>query len=200
MYSGDALHNQATALPITITVAAVAPGFTLAAAPATLTLAQGATGTVIVSIVGNATFSGTVTLSCSGAPTETSCTASPATATLAAGQTAAMSIIVATTPPNNKYQATSTHPITPWTGTLGGLSLAGLAFVLWPKRRLRSRLLSIVAVMAVALGTSSALTGCSSGGPTYAGTTAGTYTLTVTATSGAITQTQTIALTVTKAQ
>jgi hypothetical protein len=61
-------------------------------------------------------------------------------------------------------------------------------------------LLAIVAVAAVALGTLSALTGCSSGGHTFAGTTAGTYTLTVTATSGAITQTQTISLTITKAQ
>ena len=201
-YSGDATHNQATASPITITVAPVTPGFTLTAAPATLTLVQGATGTVLVSIAGNSTFNGAITLSCSGAPTETSCTASPATVTLAAGQAAAMSIVVATTPPNNNYQAKSTHPITPWSGTLGGLSLAGLAFVLWPRRRLRSRLLAIVTVVAVALGASVALTGCSSGSgaPTYAGTTAGTYTLTVTATSGAITQTQTIALTITKAQ
>jgi hypothetical protein len=200
IYSGDATHNQATASPLTITVATVAPGFTLTAAPATLTLVQGATGTVLVSIAGNSTFNGAITLSCSGAPTEASCAASPATVTLAAGQTAAMSIVVATTPPNNNYQAKSTHPITPWSGTLGGLSVAGLAFVLWPRRRLRSRLLAIVAVVAVALGASSALTGCSSGGQTYAGTTAGTYTLTVTATSGAITQTQTIALTITKAQ
>lgn len=199
-YSGDATHNQATASPITITVAPVAPGFTLTASPATLTLAQGATGTVLVSIAGNSTFSGAVTLSCAGAPTETSCTMSPATATLSAGQTAVMSIVVATTPPNNSYQAKSTHPITPWTGALGGLSLAGLAFVLWPRRRLSSRLLAIVAVAAVALGASSALTGCSSGGQTYAGTTAGTYTLTVTATAGAITQTQTITLIITKAK
>ena len=200
IYSGDATHNQATASPLTVTVAPVTPGFTLSAAPATLTLAQGATGTVLVSIAGNSTFNGAITLSCSGAPTEASCAASPATVTLAAGQTAAMSIVVATTPPNNNYQAKSTHPITPWSGTLGGLSVAGLAFVLWPRRRLRSRLLAIVAVAAVALGTLSALTGCSSGGHTFAGTTAGTYTLTVTATSGAITQTQTISLTITKAQ
>jgi len=199
-YSGDATHNQATASPITITVAPVAPGFTLTATPATLTLAQGATGTVLASITGNSTFSGAITLSCTGAPSEATCTASPATVTLAAGQTAAMSIVVATTPPNNTYQAKSSRPVTPLTGTLGGLSLAGLAFVLWPRRRLRSRLLAIVAVVAIALGASSALTGCSSGAPTYAGTTAGTYMLTVTATSGAITQTQTIALTITKAQ
>ena len=199
-YSGDATHNQATASPITITVAPVAPGFTLTASPATLTLAQGATGTILVSIAGNSTFSGAVTLSCAGAPTETSCTMSPATATLSPGQTAVMSIVVATTPPNNSYQAKSTHPITPWTGALGGLSLAGLAFVLWPRHRLSSRLLTIVAVAAVALGASSALTGCSSGGQTYAGTTAGTYTLTVTATAGAITQTQTITLIITKAK
>jgi Bacterial Ig-like domain (group 3)/FG-GAP-like repeat len=200
-YAGDSLHNQATAAPITVTVASVAPAFILTATPATLSLAQGATGTVLASLAGNSTFSGAVTVTCSGAPAETSCTASPANVTLAAGQSAAVSIVVATTPPNDTYQANGSNPTPRGMGPLSGLSLAGLAFVLWPsRRRRRSSLLMIFAAVTLALGAAGALTGCGSGKPTYPGTTAGTYTLTVTATSGGLTQTLPIALSVTQAQ
>jgi hypothetical protein len=55
----------------------------------------------------------------------------------------------------------------------------------------------------LALGSAGSFIGCSSGGSKaatnqYPGTAAGTYTLTLTATSGAITQTQAITLTVTQ--
>jgi hypothetical protein len=199
-YAGDALHNQATASPITVTVASVAPAFILTASPATLTVAQGATGTVLASLAGNSTFAGAITLNCSGAPAETSCTASPANITLSAGQSAAVSIVVATTPPNNTYQANGSSPKPPWMGPLNSLSLAGLAFLLWPKCRLRSRFLALFAIVALTLCAAGALTGCASNAPTYAGTTAGSFTLTVTATSGGLTQTLPIALTVTQAQ
>jgi hypothetical protein len=199
-YVGDALHNQAAASPITVTVASVAPAFLLTATPATLSLAQGATGTVVASLAGNSTFSGAVTITCSGAPAETSCSASPANVMLSAGQSASVSIVVATTPPNNIYQAKGSSPKPTWMGPLSGMSLAGLAFILWPNRRRRSRLLAIIAMIGLTLGASFALSGCSSSAPTYAGTTAGAYTLTVTATSGGLTQTLPITLTVTQAK
>jgi hypothetical protein len=199
-YAGDALHNQATALPITVTVATLAPAFLLTASPATLSVAQGATGTVLASLAGNSTFNGAVAITCSGAPAETSCTASPANVMLSAGQSAAVSIVVATTPPNSTYQANGSSPKPPWMGPLSGLSLAGLVFALWPRRRRRFSLLALIAAVTLALGAAGALSGCSSSAPTYAGTKAGTYTLTVTATSGGLTQALPIALTVTQAQ
>jgi hypothetical protein len=199
-YAGDALHNQASASPITVTVASLAPAFLLTASPATLTVAQGATGTVLASLAGNSTFNGAVTITCSGAPAETSCTASPANFTLSAGQSAAVSIVVTTTPPNDTYQANGSSPKPPLVSPLSGLSLAGLAFALWPRRRRRFSLLGLFAVVTLALGAAGALTGCSNGAPTYAGTKAGTYTLTITATSGGLTQALPIALTVTQAQ
>jgi hypothetical protein len=197
-YMGDPNHNQAAA-SITVTIAPVVPGFTLTASPATLTLTQGATGTVIVSLAANSTFSGVVQLSCTGAPAESSCTASPASMTFSAGQSGALSVVVETTPPNNTFQAKGTRPMPPWTGTLSSLSLAGLAFALWPRRRLLSKFFAGFAIAALAFGASGALIGCSSGGTTnqFAGTPAGTYTLTVTATSGTLSQTQAIALTIT---
>ena len=195
-YAGDAQHNQASASAITVTVASLAPAFLFTATPATLTLAQGATGTVLASLAGNSAFSGAVTITCSGAPVETSCTASPGNVTLSDGQSASVSVVIATTPPNNSHQANGGNLEPPWMGPLSGLSLASLAFVLWPNRRRRSRLLAMVAMVGLAFGASS----CSSSRPTYAGTTAGTYTLTVSATSGKLTQAVPIVLTVTQAQ
>jgi len=203
-YAGDSNHNQAGA-SLALTVTPVSPAFSLTATAATLTLAQGATGAVIVSLTGNSTFSGVVQVSCSGAPTEASCVSSPASVTLAAGQSTGLSIIVATTPPNSTYQARDMRRTPPWAGTLGGLSFASLAFLLWPRSRRLPRLLMVLAAATLAFGSTTALTGCTGGGGSktpnqYAGTAPGTYTLTVTATSGALSQTQTIALTVTQPQ
>jgi Bacterial Ig-like domain (group 3)/FG-GAP-like repeat len=205
-YAGDSNHNQAAAT-LAVSVAAVAPALALSATPATLTLTQGATGTVIVSLAGNSTFSGVVQISCTGMPAETSCVSSPASVTLGAGQSTALSIVVATTPPNNTYQAKELRRVTPWTGTLGGFSLAGLAFILWPRRRRLPRGLTALLLAVLSLSSIGALTGCSGNNGSnktttnqYAGTVAGTYTLTVTATSGTLSQTQAIALTVMQSQ
>jgi hypothetical protein len=89
---------------------------------------------------------------------------------------------------------------TGWLGGPSGVALAGLLVVLLlPVRRLRG--LALVCVLAIGLGT---LGGCSGTATTVAcsnvvsaGTTAGTYTVTVTGTSGTLTATAPVALTVT---
>jgi hypothetical protein len=192
-FAGDANHNQSSAT-LSITVAAVLPSFALSAPTASLSLTQGASGNVLVSVEANSTFTGIVQLTCSGAPAEVSCTPSPASVTLAAGQSASASIVIVTTPPNNTNQARSA----PLDGTLGGISLAGLMFMLWPGRRRLPRLLSMLAIAALVLTSFGALSGCGGPGDKYPGTVAGKYTLTVTGVSGGITETQNIALTVTK--
>ena len=203
-YAGDANHNTAAAT-ITVTVAALTPNFTLTATAPTLYLTQGASGSVLLAVTGNSTFSGSVALTCTGAPAESTCTASPTAVTLATGQATGITVVVSTTPPNNSYTATGRQNNFPLTGELGATTFAGLVLMMWPGRRRLPRLVTLLAIAAIALGSAATLTGCSGSGSgsktnLYPGTAAGSYTLTVTGVSGSITQTQTIALTVTAAQ
>jgi Bacterial Ig-like domain (group 3)/FG-GAP-like repeat len=199
-YAGDSNHNQASA-SMKLTVAPVTPAFTLTATPATLTLTRGTTGTVTASLAANSTFSGTVTMGCSGAPSESTCIANPASITLLPGQSTPVSIVIATTPPNNSFAA-NLSGMPPWSGTLSGLGLAGVVFLRRPKRRRFSSVLTALAMVSLACGSAGLLNGCSGGGAkaaAYPGTTAGQYVLTVTATSGGVSQTQPVALIVSNA-
>ena len=155
-YAGDANHNQASAT-LALTVAALEPAFSLTATPATLSLAQGATGSVTLSLAANATFSGAVTVTCAGAPAEASCTASSPNMTLSPGQTAQLSVVIATTPPNNVYQATKRNTRKPWEPVAGGITLASLACFLWPRRRQLPKALVLLTLLALSLGTAAVL-------------------------------------------
>ncbi len=188
-YSGDSHFNPATASTgVTVTVTALAPAFTLSAAtPTSLSLTQGASGIATVTLNSNATFSGSVALSCTGAPAETSCTVTPGTVTLAGGQTTAVSVVVTTTPPNSTYEAKSVPSA--WGKTTAAISCAGLLVLLWPgSKRRRRGLWTMLCIVCLGLAATGALAGCGNGGDKYPGTTVGTSTLTVTATSGSITQ------------
>jgi hypothetical protein len=198
-YSGDSNFNPATASTgVTVTVTALAPAFTLSAAtPTSLSFTQGASGVVTVTLTSNATFSGSVALSCAGMPSESSCTISPATITLGGNQTAAVSIVVTTTPPNNTYEAKSVPA--GWGKTTAAISCAGLLVLLWPgSKRRRRGLWTLLCIVCLGLAATGALTGCGNGGDKYPGTTVGTSTLTVTATSGSITQSTTFTINVAK--
>jgi len=199
VYAGDAHYNAASAAG-SVTVLALAPGFTLSATPTTLTLAQGATGVATLTLAANATFNGSVSVTCSGAPAESSCTVNPASATLSAGQTGTVTVVIATTAKGSAYQALNRgREGLPWLNAAGGVSLAGALLWLAPRRRRWNRLGSLIAFAVLGAGCLAMVTGCGSGGGNT-GTPAGTSTITITATSGGLTQTQTIALTITKPQ
>jgi hypothetical protein len=201
-YTGDANFNQNTASAVaTVTVNTLAPAFTIAGAPGTLTLKQGANGTVVLTLAANATFSGPVTLSCSGAPTNGTCSFDNSNITLTAGGSATATLVVGTT----GTVAAGQLPANPWEHAAGMVSMAGLAAFFWSRRR-RLRYMSAfgVALLAVALF---GISGCGGGGarttapvtPTAPVVSTGTYTLTVTASatgSAAPAQTATVAVTV----
>ena len=197
-YSGDSNFNGATSsASIAVTVGVLTPGFTLSSpSPTSLTLQQGATGIVTLTLTGNATFSGQVSVTCIGAPAAATCTVSPTTNTITGIQNATVSVIIATTAPNNHYSAAVNRPS--WMMTTGTLSLAGALFFLWPGRRKRLQKFLTVALL-IGLGAAAAsLSGCCGSGNKYTGTPVGSSKVTITATAGAITQTTTMPVTITK--
>ncbi len=199
-YTGDANFNQNTSAATTVNVSNLAPAFTLSGTPGTLTLKQGANGTVILTLAANATFSGPVTLSCSGAPTNGTCSFDNSNVTLTAGGSATATLVVGTTATVSAAQV----PANPWEHAAGMVSMAGLAAFFWSRRR-RLRYLSALGVALLAI-TVFGISGCGGGSkstapvtPTAPVVSAGTYTLTVTASatgSAASAQTATINLTV----
>lgn len=196
-YSGDANFNIVAATnTVSVTVTPLVADFTLSAAtPASLSLVQGQTGTFAVGITSNATFNGVVTFTCTGAPAEASCTVLPGTMTVGGSQTASATVVVSTTAPNNHSEARTRKPT--WMQTSGGITFA-VCFVLLPalRRKRLPRWLGVLILM-VFLGASSAILGCG-GSSKYPGTPAGNFVLTVTATSGSITQSTTVALKISK--
>ena len=199
-YGGDANFNPNTSTAAaTVTVNTLAPAFTLSGTPSTLTLQQGANGTVVLTLAANATFSGPVTLSCSGAPTNGTCSFDNSTVNLTPGGSATATLVVGTT----GTVAAAHLPANPWEHAAGMVSMAGLAAFFWSRRR-RLRYMSAlgVSLLAVALF---GISGCGGSGsktttpatPTAPVVSTGSYTITVTATgSGVSAQTATVNVTV----
>lgn len=194
-YSGDAGDNPANGTAsVTVTAAPpAAPSFTMTASVGTLSLAPGATGTVALSLTSNAAFSGSISFTCTGLPAEASCSVSPSSVSLGKGQTANAALVIATTAKNNSYQVAN-HSA--WTITMGGISMAGLMFIAFPRRKRIPGTLAIVVFGAISAASILGLTGCGGSGDKYPGTPAGSYNVVVTATSGTITQLQVVALTI----
>lgn len=183
-----------------------APNFTLTAATTSATVAPGSTATYALTLTPTNGFSGTVKLTCTGAPAEATCTPSPASVTIA-NSTAASSTVTVTTTAASALPMIP--PARPWNGGnrlwIFGLGLSGIMLLLaglW----LRSRRKGWVPALSSGVGSALlglSLAGCGGGSSTppsnpisNPGTAAGSYTLTVTATSGVITQTQSLTLTV----
>jgi hypothetical protein len=209
-YTGDTNFVSASGFnSVSVAVTAAPTTFTLGAvAPASITLVQGQSGVLAMPVNASGAFSGTVTLACTGMPAETSCTINPAAVTLVASQSTTVSIVVATTAPNNTYEARDRMPRSRTLGGVaGGVAFAGLCLLLLPVRRSRRfRSLTMVLLAVLGLGAAGSLTGCidgnntttSSGTYLYSGTPTGTYTFTVTGTSGTTTQMATFSVTVTQ--
>ena len=173
------------------------PDFTLGAAASTMTVTKGQSGTVTLSVTPQNGFNQAVSFSCSGLPSESTCSFSPATVTPNGTAAATTTLTVTTT------AAHSALLVLPFAG--GGLTLA-CALLFFRRRKPAFGLVCLVLLA----GISGAAVGCgghgSSGGgggqgnPPDPGTPAGSSTVTVTATSGsgsgAITHTTTVTLTV----
>jgi hypothetical protein len=193
--------------------AGTTPDFSIAIAPATLSLKQGQSGSASVSVTpinaASLTTPMFVTISCSGLPDQTACTFTPENIEIPIGATAAInsSMVLATqggTLTGKVDMQRSPHPVA-WAFFPGVFALGGLAFGIRGRRALsRLVLLGLVAFVTI-LGA----TACSPlynyrnhGPPHNLPTPAGNYTVTIAAQSSngvtATTHNTTLALTVTQ--
>jgi hypothetical protein len=163
------------------------PDFTLSAAPTTVTVAQGGVSSP-VTITVNPTngFNSAVALTCAGAPAKSTCALSPASIT----------------PPTTSALAFTAHamlvplPMTKPAPPLNMLRIVPLFFVLMllfllrSTQRFRTRLAMVSAIIVCVT-----LAACGSSYPDNK-TAKGTYPLTITGTSGTLTHTVTVTVTV----
>jgi hypothetical protein len=197
-YGGDS--NFAASTSTLLSQVVLAPSFTMAGSPASVTVSAGNSAIYQIVVTGKNNFSGSVTLSCSaGLPSGASC-ASPSTA-IAPGSTPANSTLTINT------TARTTARLLPFSSSrraplfaawlLVPAILLGLLGRAVPKRRLRLG----YALAFLLVGCVLWQAGCASAEstprvPTTLGTPAGAYAVTVTGTSGAAQQTVSVTLVV----
>ena len=172
------------------------PGFDLAPTLSSVTVTAGQSGTEHITFTPNPGIAAAMTLACSGLPSKSSCTFVPATLPSGSAQTD-VTLTIRTTAATT---AALDHPRIFYAMWLpfAGLGFLGMIFMAAPARRRRA-LASVLTVLAIAM--LAFLSACGGGGATrtpqtIAGTPAGTYTITVSGTSGNLTQTTTFSLTV----
>jgi hypothetical protein len=198
---------QVTSTPVTVTVTGTSgtlsattsislsitpqPSFTAGAGgTSSMSIAPGATtgNTTTISIAGINGFSGTVNLSCNVTTSMTnvsdmpSCSLNPASVIISGTASQTSTLSIATT-----AASSAENHIKQLTWSTSGTALALVVFFLVPRRRrswlaMFGLLLLCVAIGAVGCGGSSKL----GGGGGNLGTTAGTYTISVTGTSGSL--------------
>jgi Bacterial Ig-like domain (group 3)/FG-GAP-like repeat len=185
VYSGDLNFNPNTSAPITVTVTALPPDFSLTASATTLSVTNGQSASLTMTVAANATLTSSVTFQCAGLPAEATCVFSPASLSVQAGSSGTATItIAAKAASSNAILKAQIHNVT----AFGGIAMAGLLFMIYPRNR-AGWMLAMIGGLAIAAA--AGLTGCggsrsSSIGPTTPsdpGTPTGTANVTITATA-----------------
>ena len=176
---GYALSPVATA---TFTVSATAANFTASVAPSTVTVSPSSPGIVDITVTSQYGFNSATTFTCTTVPTNLTCSFNPATVTPPVGQSASTALTL--TESGSAALQHRSNPFLP----VGTTFAIAACFLGWKKRRaLFLALVLIVGVIGVMQ-----LNGCSGSGSAAATTSS----VVVTATSGKVTQTITLQVTV----
>jgi hypothetical protein len=208
LYFSAGINNEKGGLfgAIAATGPAAQGDFSLNLAQSALTVTQGSSATVQVSVLPASGFNAPVTFSVSGLPTGASFQFSPSSVTPASGATAATTLTITagtyTSPAPNPYSVSRLHrPPVNEVAAAGAILPFGLA-VLWPimrRRRTGSGWLSLGGGALSLLFVLISVSGCSatkSGSTNPNPVSTGTSTVTVSAISGSLTHTTTLSLTV----
>lgn len=194
-YGGDATFAASSSSAVQLVINA-APDFAIAADPGSGSVASGASATVGLTITPTGGFTGSVDLSCSGLPAAATCSFSPASVDVTSG--AATSTLTIGT----QLRSASLSLRRP--------DLPLLALIFAPllirrrqchptnrSRRLAGPQLGFIALCGMMMASCGGGGSHNAGPPSATGTPAGSYTITVTATSGSTSRTVNYTLTVT---
>ncbi|WP_158819649.1 FG-GAP-like repeat-containing protein [Granulicella sp. S156] len=191
------IYNSATGTSPQITVTtAVPPSFTVSGTTVSVApgVTTGNTSTITVTPLGG--FTGMVSLSCAITPMTARDAATcsiPSSVTIGGTTPQTITLTVHTTAATSATQVYPKRQGAPWYPA-GGTTLAGLlVFGITVRRRNWQTRLGMLLFFAILVG---GLSACGGGGGVNSGTTPGTYTVTVTGTSGTLSQQGAITLTV----
>ena len=184
-----------------VQLTAIGTDFSLAAGSGNTTSATVSAGHSAVynlNVSGSAGFAGSLSFTCSGAPSQSSCTVTPNTVTVQSGVPANITVTVATAGSTAGFQGAPTGSgVLPPVPLTVSLLLACLAITLSLSKGGRPRRVLVFVQIAVLF----VMVGCGGGGgggtstpPPTPRTPAGTYNITVNATSGAATRTLNLTL------
>ncbi len=189
VYSGDASFNGSSSTQsVSFTVQ---PGFAFVSLPSYVNIASpGMSGTAAAGIIASTGFSTAVSFTCSGLPTGASC--GQASVTGQGPNTVATANILVTT----TAASTTSHRASLIAVPIGALPLAGIVLLAAPRHRRGLLLLGLVVALLVFVPSCGGGGGGSTTPPPSSGTPTGNYTVTVTATAGASSQSGTFTLVV----
>ncbi len=189
-------NNTNSNQPDSATASFVAGGFSLSVSPSARSVTAGVLTTYSVNLSPSPVFGATVSLSCGSLPAGANCIFTPSNSlTLTGNQSVTLNLTTSPQPvttANSRYWGSSRYAL--WL-MVPGMVVLGLG----AGSKRRSRLLGLL-TLCVLFALVLLQPSCSGGGktpPAVSGTPTGTYSLTVTATSGSFTKTVPFSLTVT---